>query len=209
MTWTAGLLPLLLLFGAFNTGVSLLFDVPPRTQKCMTDQISVGSLVAIDYAVVGVLEGKTNVGVHITDPTYRDLRRDDNIDHSVENTGSLSFHAEVEGDYQVCFHNLNDYAARIMLDLRYGVEARDYTEVARREHLMPVEKELRKLEDLVDEIHKGMLYMRERESLMRDTNESTNSRVLWFSLFSILMLVGIGSWQMMYMKKFFKSKKLI
>ncbi|RLN36580.1 hypothetical protein BBJ28_00021817, partial [Nothophytophthora sp. Chile5] len=53
------------------------------------------------------------------------------------------------------------------------------------------------------------LYMREREAAMRDTNESTNSRVLWFSFFSIVVLLGMGVWQVLYLKKFFKSKKLI
>ncbi|KAJ8575896.1 hypothetical protein ON010_g3320 [Phytophthora cinnamomi] len=96
-----------------------------------------------------------------------------------------------------------------MLDFKHGVEAKDYTEVAKREHLMPVEKELRKMEDTVDEIHREMLYMREREATMRNTNESTNSRVLWFSFFSIVVLLGMGVWQVMYLKKFFKSKKLI
>eukprot|EP00644_Phytophthora_capsici_P011480 jgi/Phyca11/508711/fgenesh2_kg.PHYCAscaffold_37_\ len=74
---------------------------------------------------------------------------------------------------------------------------------------MPVEKELRKMEDTVDEIHREMLYMREREATMRNTNESTNSRVLWFSFLSIIVLLGMGVWQVMYLKKFFKSKKLI
>ena len=65
------------------------------------------------------------------------------------------------------------------------------------------------MEDTVDEIHREMLYMREREAMMRNTNESTNARVLWFSFFSIVVLLGMGVWQVLYLKKFFKSKKLI
>ena len=30
---------------------------------------------------------------------------------------------------------------------------------------------------------------------MRDTNESTNSRVLYFSLFSMCCLLGLATWQ--------------
>ena len=60
---------------------------------------------------------------------------------------------------------------------------------------------------------------------MRDTNESTNSRVLYFSLFSMCCLLGLATWQVnyflwkvlemrssfqvLYLRKFFKSKKLI
>ena len=74
---------------------------------------------------------------------------------------------------------------------------------------------------------------------MRDTNESTNSRVLYFSIFSMCCLLGLATWQVgvdimhnimsvkiidyfsfltfdqlnifqvLYLRKYFKSKKLI
>jgi hypothetical protein len=37
-----------------------------------------------------------------------------------------------------------------------------------------------------------MLFFQEE---MRDTNESTNSRVLYFSLFSMCCLLGLATWQ--------------
>jgi len=40
-------------------------------------------------------------------------------------------------------------------------------------------------------------------------SESTNSRVLYFSVFSMLCLIGLATWQVLYLRKFFKSKKLI
>jgi hypothetical protein len=39
--------------------------------------------------------------------------------------------------------------------------------------------------------------------------ESTNSRVLYFSLFSMACLVALAAWQIFYLKKFFQTKKLI
>ena len=33
---------------------------------------------------------------------------------------------------------------------------------------------------------------------MRDTNESTNSRVLYFSIFSMCCLLGLATWQVSY-----------
>lgn len=39
--------------------------------------------------------------------------------------------------------------------------------------------------------------------------ESTNTRVLFFSIFSMFILVLLGTWQIFYLKKFFKSKKMI
>ena len=44
---------------------------------------------------------------------------------------------------------------------------------------------------------------------MRDTNESTNERVLYFSVISMFVVVGMAIWQVLYLKKFFQSKKLL
>ena len=52
-------------------------------------------------------------------------------------------------------------------------------------------------------------YLEAREAKMRNTNESTNDRVKWFSIVSILTLIGLAGWQILYLRSFFKSKKLI
>merc|ERR1712034_117626 len=49
--------------------------------------------------------------------------------------------------------------------------------------LKPLEVELKRLEDLSESIVQDFAHGRQREEEMRDTNESTNSRVLYFSLF--------------------------
>lgn len=185
------------------------FDVRRKTEKCLSDEVAKGSLVVIHYNLIGTPKGRSDVSIFITDPQRKYLKQDPNIDTSADDIFKFSFNADQDGSYHVCFYNANDKSVRVMLDFKHGVEAKDYTEVAKREHLMPVEKELRKMEDTVDEIHREMLYMREREAAMRNTNESTNSRVLWFSFFSIVVLLAMGVWQVIYLKKFFKSKKLI
>lgn len=52
-------------------------------------------------------------------------------------------------------------------------------------------------------------HMRQREEEMRDTNESTANRVLYSSMIGMLCLMGLVVWQILYLRKFFKSKKLI
>ena len=81
-------------------------------------------------------------------------------------------------------------------------------------------------------------HMRRREEEMRDTNgefsnlrlivvasgemtadrlssptisntESTNTRVFYLGIFSIGCLLGLATWQVLYLRRFFKTKKLI
>ena len=39
--------------------------------------------------------------------------------------------------------------------------------------------------------------------------EQTSSRVLYFSVFSMLCLLGLTTWQVLYLRRFFKAKRLI
>ena len=77
------------------------------------------------------------------------------------------------------------------------------------EKLKPVETELRRIEETVNEIVTEMEYLRVREQKLRDTNESTNERVKWFAFGTIGMLVGLGAWQLVYLRSYFRSKHLI
>lgn len=48
-----------------------------------------------------------------------------------------------------------------------------------------------------------------REERFRQTSESTNQRVLWWSILQTFILVATGVWQMQHLKSFFKAKKLV
>jgi hypothetical protein len=94
----------------------------------------------------------------------------------------------------------------VSLILKHGVEAKNYDDLAKAEKLKPLEVELRRLEDLSDSIVQDFAYMRQREEEMRSTNESTNTRVLYLSIFSMLCLLGLATWQVLYLRRYFKSK---
>ena len=67
-----------------------------------------------------------------------------------------------------------------------------------------METELRRIEEMVGEIVAEMDYLRSREQKLRDTNESTNERVKWFAFGTMGMLVGLGAWQVVYLRAYFR-----
>jgi hypothetical protein len=67
-----------------------------------------------------------------------------------------------------------------------------------------MEAELRRIEEVTAEIVMEMEYLREREMSLRDTNESTNERVKWFALGTMGVLVGLGAWQVVYLRAYFR-----
>ena len=56
--------------------------------------------------------------------------------------------------------------------------------------------EMRMLEDRVDAIHREAMYQREREEAHRSTNESTNTRVVWYSVGTIVAVLVVSVLQM-------------
>lgn len=108
---------------------------------------------------------------------------------------------------------LLDYVANpsreIDLDVEIGADARDWSSIQAQEKLKPVETDLRRIEEMVADIVVEMEYLRAREQRLRDTNESTNERVKWFAFGTMGMLVGLGAWQVVYLRAYFRSKHLI
>ncbi|KAJ9100727.1 vesicle coat component [Naganishia adeliensis] len=102
-----------------------------------------------------------------------------------------------------------DHKRIIELDVDIGADAMDYNAIANQESLSILEVEMRKLEGVVKEIVDELGYLQKRESKMRDTNESTNSRVQKFSLLTLFVLIGLGAWQILHLRSFFKRKYLI
>lgn len=92
----------------------------------------------------------------------------------------------------------------IELDIEIGADARDWSNIQAQEKLKPVETDLRRIEEVVSEIVSEMEYLRHREQKLRDTNESTNERVKWFAFGTMGMLMGLGAWQVVYLRAYFR-----
>ncbi|XP_069501121.1 transmembrane emp24 domain-containing protein 10-like [Ambystoma mexicanum] len=197
------LLPLLLPLCA-----GLSFYLPPHGRKCLKDQIHRFLLVTGEYQVQEQNGGKTDLTV--TDSAG-------NILYSKEDAkkGKFAFSTDDFDTYEVCFQRLEqaeqlEFTNQLVtLDIKHGVEAKNYEDLAKAEKLKPLELEVRRLEDLSESIVKDFSYMKLREEEMSDTNDSTTSRVLYFSVFSMFCLVMLGTWQVFYLRLYFKAKKLI
>eukprot|EP00743_Colponemidia_sp_Colp-15_P001882 GILK01002051.1.p1 GENE.GILK01002051.1~~GILK01002051.1.p1 ORF type:complete len:217 (-),score=33.85 GILK01002051.1:75-686(-) len=181
--------------------LSMTFQIDPLAMRCLGEEVSKNTLV------VGEISSKpsvSNMVIRVFDPAGSLLYNKANV-----NQGKFAFTGHESGQHQFCVDNVGNTAFTVHFDLKTGVEAKDYYSIAKKENLKPLEIELRKLEDIATMIHNGFLYLREREETMRNTNESTHTRVIFFSLFTIFVLLGLGVWQMYYLKSFFRTKKLI
>lgn len=200
-------LTLLLLVIHVYHGTAIVFKLPANSEKCLKEEIHKDILVKGEYEVSQ--QNGVKVDLLVTDSNGHILyQKEEAAD------GRFAFTTDDYDMFQICFKSKTEIRGRVpeqnvKLIVKRGVEAKNYEDIAKTEKLKPLEVELRRLEDLSESIVNAFAYMKKREEEMRDTNESTNSRVLYFSIFSMLCLVGLATWQVLYLRKFFKSKKLI
>ena len=127
------------------------------------------------------------------------------------------------GEYELCLTNKNKEETGVMFAIaefdektaeerqtqRKEVEVDERKDFIRKQSLSPVEKTFDNVKTLTDNVITEMDYIKTRESRMHKTSESTSARVHWFSLLSILVLIMVGSVQVLYMKSYFMRKKLL
>ncbi|CAH1263238.1 transmembrane emp24 domain-containing protein 10-like [Branchiostoma lanceolatum] len=183
------------------------FSLAPNAKKCLREEIHKDILVTGDYELSDAPGQSTHLLV--TDSSGHVLYNKEDA-----TKGKFAFTTDDYDMFEICFETKMTGGARgpdreVSLTVKHGVEAKNYQEIAKAEKLKPMEVELRRLEDLSESIVNDFAYMRAREEEMRDTNESTNSRVLYFSIFSMCCLIGLATWQVLYLRRFFKAKKLI
>uniref|UniRef100_A0A183BTL6 GOLD domain-containing protein n=1 Tax=Globodera pallida TaxID=36090 RepID=A0A183BTL6_GLOPA len=188
---------------------ALRFYVASNDKKCLKEEIHKNVVLTGEYEFSDSVGHTTTV--HVTDTRGHTLYNRENFP---EARGKFAFTADEYDIFEICFQmhgptHQQKINREVNLVLKHGVEAKNYEDLAKAEKLKPLEVELRRLEDLSDSIVQDFAYMRQREEEMRDTNESTNSRVLYLSIFSMLCLLGLATWQVLYLRSYFKSKKLI
>ena len=149
-------------------------------------------------------EAKSHVNVRVVGPNDLEVYSQENV-----RDGRFGFAASPPGEYRACFTNEGMVQHSIQFTYLSGVEAKDLAGVIEHDHLKPIEAELLRLDDILQGVRKEMLSLKTREANMRDTNESTNTRVTIFSFASIAIMCSLGLWQIFYLKRYFAEKKLI
>lgn len=181
-----------------------------RPPVCVRDFVTEGQLVVVNIHSSGQSGDGQQLNFFIRDSVGNEYRKKKDFAGDVR----VAFTAHASAAFDVCFQNVlnrrgHKLSRDIELDIESGSAARDWNAIQAAEKLKPVEVELRKIEELTEEIVSELDYLKAREERLRDTNESTNRRVRNFSVLIIFSLVGLGVWQITYLRNYFKAKHII
>ncbi|XP_066599730.1 transmembrane emp24 domain-containing protein bai [Prorops nasuta] len=188
----------------------IMFYLEPNSYKCLKEEVQANVLVIGNYEVSEALGQKVDYTIH--DSKKHILSQKEDIPHGKQ--WKFSFSTETYDTFQICFvshvpNNQRGIKQEVNLVIKRGNEGKSYEGIGEAAKLKPVEVELKRLEDLSESIVQDFARMRKNEEEMRDTNEATNTRVLYFSIFSICTLILLSTWQVFYLRRYFRLKKLI
>ncbi|OIW31487.1 hypothetical protein CONLIGDRAFT_571527 [Coniochaeta ligniaria NRRL 30616] len=206
----------LLFFVAFAS--ALKFDLAARGQheskpwRCIRNFVGRDTLVVVTATVSGYRGDGMVVNMHIYDAVGNEYGKP----KDVAGEQRTVFTSLADAAFDVCFENIlsgskyvDNPNRHVELDIDIGADAKDWSAIQATEKLKPVEADLRRIEEMVAEVVGEMDYLRTREQKLRDTNESTNTRVKWFGWGTTFLLIGLWGWQIMYLRAYFRSKHLI
>lgn len=98
-------------------------------------------------------------------------------------------------------------SVEVTLDFLGGSDAK-IVELAE-EDLNKLEYNIDRIEMLTESMIKDFAHLKKRSKEMQDTNESTSKRMFYQALSSLIVLLALTIWQIVYMRAFFKVRKLI
>lgn len=199
MTAFATIVLLCLIILQLVDGISVV--VTAGAEQCFFDQVKRGDRVFGSFSVFS--GGQLDITVRITDPEEKVVFEEE--DTSQE---SFAFVALKDGEYRMCFSNEASTitSKQLSFNLHIGNQLANL-DVAKSHHLSPLENSVVSVSQAASQVRDEQKYLITRERYARDTNESTNSRVLWWSILENILLISLSLWKIFYLKGLFEQKR--
>lgn len=198
MKFLAVLLGLMAIVSAHNV------LLPPYGKQCFFEHLKANDELALSFQV-GSRDPHNaeqyTVDFTISNPNGQVVLQRSDLDH-----GDESYVAQTNGKYTYCFSN--EKSSRVDLDVSFNVHGVIYVDV-NDPKADTLDYAIQKLSQLTNDVKAEQSYLVIRERTHRNTAESTNSRVKWWSVFQIIVVAANSIFQVYYLKRFFEVKSVV
>ncbi|CAO3563177.1 unnamed protein product [Mortierella alpina] len=191
----------IVLLSALYGVVAFSVSVPPQQRRCFFEMLDKDNFFHISFQVGE--GGHLDIDFWLTDPNEA-------LIHDARKVATQTFFHEVKikGKYEYCLSNSFSAVTEKKVVFNIYVTKPSKEEDAERKE-GPLASEIRELAAGIHEIKIEQEYAIAREKSHRNTAESTNARVVWWSLFQSAILFFVCVFQIMYLKRFFEVKRVV
>ncbi|KAI8379709.1 emp24/gp25L/p24 family/GOLD-domain-containing protein [Radiomyces spectabilis] len=187
------------LFVCLQSILAVSIDIGPHKKECFFEDLNVGDKLTVTFQVGE--GGNLDIDFSIVDPQGSLIKNERQM------AGTHVVQANREGRYVYCFSN--EMSSVTAKSLSFNVHDMERLQETAQQHIDPLEREIRELAESIFAIKSEQDFFEQREKQHRNTAESTNSRVKWWSLGQLSLLAAVCMWQIYYLKRFFEVKRVV
>ncbi|XP_023943863.1 transmembrane emp24 domain-containing protein 2 [Bicyclus anynana] len=179
--------------------------VDAHAEECFFENVEADTKMGLTFEIAE--GGFLDIDVKITGPDGAVIYRGER-----ESSGMYTFSAPTSGRYTYCFSNQMSTMTPKVVMFNFEVGEAPHKDAGDKEK----DVDHNKLEDMIKELGSTLKtvkneqeYMQVRDRIHRSINESTNSRVVMWSIFeaSVLLVMTLG--QVYYLKRFFEVQRVV
>lgn len=97
----------------------------------------------------------------------------------------------------------------VTFEILTGISAKDYSDVAKKENLKPVELNLQKLEDMMSYLVHELSSIMSKEKKTLTASDVISDEIVFFSMSTLVVISLIGLAEVLYLKRYWVNRKLI
>ncbi|KAH3676428.1 hypothetical protein WICMUC_002059 [Wickerhamomyces mucosus] len=178
--------------------------LPPNGKRCFFEQLKVNDELAISFQY-GNRDARATEQLsgdfYITSPSGSILRDLRDVSH-----GDVSVKASEKGKYGYCF--ANEHSTIDTKDVSFNIHGVVYVDLddPSSDNL---DAAVKRLSILAADVKNEQSYIVVRERTHRNTAESTNDRVKWWSVGQLILVISNSIFQIFYLKRFFEIKTIV
>ncbi|CAK9089204.1 Endosomal protein P24B [Durusdinium trenchii] len=165
-----------------------------------------GHLVHGSYEADGPNEG---VVVKLTTSSGKELFR------NASPSGKFSIEVTEESPHSLCFTSVAEESQMVSFNFHVDEHGdgshhdKEHMEYVTKEHTDRVEELVGKLHAKANDILDQQRYAITREAVHRETAESTNARVMWWTFAEVAVLISLAAFQLTYLRNHFEQKQIV
>ena len=190
---------LFLLLITITNEVQFAFKILPNNKYCVGEYLTENTV-----ALFSIISQTPKYTSQIYDPKNKIL-----YTKTGENELKLSLTATENGNYHICIINNEKKEIGIEFEFLSGIQAQDYTDIAKESNLKPVEASVKKVEDTINLLIKDLTSVTKEEDRTLAVNDSINSNIISFSLITLGAMIVIGAVETLYLKRYLHKRKII
>ena len=117
----------------------------------------------------------------------------------------FAFNPKESGNHQLCF--ISDTSNKITFEILTGIDAKDYSYIAKKSNLDRMELNLKKLDDAVNYVIKEFNTIISTEH--SDTHKELSNKTINYSLITLSFIITLGIVQSFFLSIYVNRKKII